>query len=873
MLSSGEALSKGDRLARRTIRTLLAAATAACATSWHVAPDGDDARSSAQAQNPATPWKTLAHASTAPLQPGDSLLLARDGIWHEALTLGRSGTATSPVVVAAYGPGTNAPQLRGTVPLSGVGTGWGWSASFGGDRRAARLFDSIAGPVPPTRFPDSGWLVAGRVEGDSALACAGLAGKDWTGASIHLRTQRWTLETHRVLRCSGNRIVLDGPAIYGPPDSVRFYLTDHAAAADARTGWYQDSAAGKVFWNSPRGNIEVSAIGPLVETGRLSHVVISGLSLFGARGSAVHSSGTDVRVVGCEILFPSLVGVESDGSHAQVASNSIRGAGNGAVVLSGTGHRVEGNAIRSTAQKAQLGPEGMGDGCCGGRAIDVSGDSAHVSDNTIDSTGYIGIGFRGAATLVERNDVGRSCMTTDDCAGIYTWTGPYANTGSAGSVIRRNFVHDAVGAQDGWPEVWEGAQGIYLDDGTHDVVVDTNASWNNGYGLQLHNNQRCTWRGNTVFGNRTGTMTVSHDDLAGVGDMTGNLVADNLLVALPGQGSAPDEAIYQAQTGPLATYTGDVVCSDQLVSVGCTRDGAILWNRDRIVESDPRLGPQTQRNFGFDSTRIGWTSWPSYVSISRDTGTACGTGKCLRVVFSGDPDTTESPLINTGRDMAVAEGQAWRLSLRARGQDPAQHLSLVFRRGYGDYAPVGLDVSVDLSTEWRSFSFLFRTRADSAARLDIHDSRTDSVYWIDDISLRSVPDSLASLPPAAALRTNPTGSIASAGLGDGTWIGPLGNAAPASPTLDPWGALVAFDVPAGSAVRPRLRQETGLHAWFRSGTWEIEGLTGTARVVDSRGRLVAQISPDPSGRASWRPTGGGPLWLRGPRGSVPLLRL
>ena len=840
------------------------------AASWHVSPQGDDSRTSTQAQDPATPWKTLAKAAAAALQPGDSLILARDGIWHEQLVLSKSGTASSPIVVAPYGSGSKPPQLRGTVALVGVPGGSGSSANVPGTTRVRRLFDGDL-VIPPTRFPDTGWLVAGTVHDSTSLSCQALNGKDWTGASIHLRTSRWTLETHRIARIQGARIWLDAHAIYGPPDSVRFFLTNASAANLNRDVWFQDSTTGKVLWTYPHQNVEASVLGPLVELGGSSHVVVHGLSLFGAAGEAVHSSGSDALVEGCEILYPSLVGVYSSGNHLLARGNTIRGAGNGAAVLNGSGHRVEGNRIRATSLAPELGPEGMGDGCCGGRAVDVSGDSATISDNDIDSTGYIGIGFRAPYSAILRNLVGHSCMTTDDCAGIYTWGGKYADAGSMGTIIRHNFVHDAVGAQSGWPEIWEGAQGIYIDDGSHDIVVDSNTSWGNGYGIQLHNNQHTLSRGNVLFGNRKGPLTVSHDNLAGAGDMVDNRVEGNLFVAMPGQSSSPNQAIYQAQTAPMATFAGNTSCWDQILSAGCSLDGVGLWSRDRIAESDPRLGPQTQRNFGFDSAKIGWTSWPEQVTLARESGAVCGQGNCLKASYLGDT-ASRSPLINTGRNMPVAAGQAYRLSFRAKGLNPGQTLNLAFRRGWGDWASVGLSAPVALDTAWTAHAFLFRiSTTDSAARLDIHNSKTDSVYWIDDISLRTVPDSLATAQPGARLASNPSGTSTEFDLGSGAWMSPEGLLVPQALALAPWSSRVAFAVATNAAIQ-RTTHARSPSARFRHGLWEFHDLTTEAQVVDLRGRIVARIQPDIQGRATWRPTAAAyACWLRSSGGTVALM--
>ena len=56
-------------------------------------------------------WRTLAKASAALTQPGDSLLFKRGCTWQATLFLRRSGTAELPITVGAYGTG-NLPKIQ-----------------------------------------------------------------------------------------------------------------------------------------------------------------------------------------------------------------------------------------------------------------------------------------------------------------------------------------------------------------------------------------------------------------------------------------------------------------------------------------------------------------------------------------------------------------------------------------------------------------------------------------------------------------------------------------------------------------------------------------------------------------------------------------
>lgn len=838
----------------------LLAALPAVAATYHLAPDGDDSRTPAQAGDPGTPWRSVSKVATVTLQPGDSILLQRGGVWRDSLRIARSGTVSRPIVVAPWGAGAEPPEIRGTDSL--------WAPSVDGARRAklppgrvARAVFSGRTPVPVARFPDTGWVIATAVDGDTALTAPALAGRDWTGASIHLRTSMWTLETHRVVRSDAGRVVFDRKAIYGPPDSVRFYLTNHGAGGEDDS-WHQSFSDTTLAWKGGSGSVEVSVRSVGIDLATSSHVRVEGLRIFGTGLQGVKSNGTGVQVRNCQFLSPGLLGVSFLGREGRFTDNRIEGANNGALVGYGVGHRLEGNTVRATAQARRLGPDGMGSGCCGGRAIELSGDSGTIARNDVDSTGYIGIGFRGRWTLVEENRVAHSCMTTDDCGGIYTWTGQFDAVGSEGSVIRRNVVADPVGAPSGWPHPWDAAQGIYLDDGSHDIRVDSNVVSGSASGIFFHNNRRATARGNVLFGNRV-QVRLAHDGLAGPGDMFDNRIEDNLLVGLRGQGVDIQASTYQTQSVPLGSWVGNTYCSDQVLSAGCRRDDLPLWSRERIATTDPRLGPQTQRNNTFDSVRLGWSSWPTQNRMSLDSGTACGVGHCLRVAYTGDT-VQRGPLVNAGAPFPTAAGQAWRLSFRARGLDRGQILTPTFRRSSGDYATLGFSAATALDTSWTFHDFLFRATADeAAARMDFHGSRKDSIYWIDDVSLRTVPESLASLPPSSRLLANGSSETSTLDPGDGSWMDPWSRGIATPARVAPWSAMVLFAFE-GTATAGRRQTVLPPRIVWRSGFgWGVAGLVREATIHDARGRTLGRLVPDARGEAWW--TGGritGPAWVR-----------
>ena len=80
---------------------------------------GNDANTSTQAQNPATPWRTLAPVFTifSSLAAGDQVLLARGGKWTDGSAhsiVNANGTEANPIYVGAYDPSWVVATINGT---------------------------------------------------------------------------------------------------------------------------------------------------------------------------------------------------------------------------------------------------------------------------------------------------------------------------------------------------------------------------------------------------------------------------------------------------------------------------------------------------------------------------------------------------------------------------------------------------------------------------------------------------------------------------------------------------------------------------------------------------------------------------------------
>src|SRR5690349_5207732 len=107
------------------VRTLLAVLTIALgikanATNYYFSSSqGDDSRSSSQAQDPSTPWKSIDKLNSffSSIKPGDQILFKCGDIFYGAIKSNKSGTSSAPITFSSYGSGAK-PVISGLINLS-----------------------------------------------------------------------------------------------------------------------------------------------------------------------------------------------------------------------------------------------------------------------------------------------------------------------------------------------------------------------------------------------------------------------------------------------------------------------------------------------------------------------------------------------------------------------------------------------------------------------------------------------------------------------------------------------------------------------------------------------------------------------------------
>jgi parallel beta-helix repeat protein len=746
------------------------------AATYYFASTGDDSRTALQAQDQATPWQSIDKLNTLTLAAGDNILFRRGDVFRGGIVLKQSGNSTQPIIIGAYGTG-NAPVIDGSAAVGGWSTYQGSIrvTDYTGDatRPIEQVFASGV-PLQVARFPNQGYLIVDSAISKSSFISSGLIGSiDWTGASVHIKTERWSLDW-RVIQTfdkATGLVVLNRDANYNPQKGWGFFINSSLSALDQAGEWYYDSTSRKLYVWMPDGSvpsgIEASVVPYGLDAQGRNYVTVENLKFSKHSRSGMRSSGSNVIVRNCGMEYADGIGIDASLSDSRIENCVVKYPNQTGIELYGANNILSGDTIAGVAMMWRLNRRGLGGNCCTGRGLDFNGAGNAIRNCMLDSIGYIGIGFGGQNSVIENNIVNHVCMTTDDGGAIYTWNDDFAHPGSAGSVIRENIVANGVGAPEGGGGGSGWVHGIYMDDRTHDVRIDSNTSINNVLGIFLHNNRNNTAQGNVCYGNRGAQIQIQRDAIVSE-NVYGNKVFGNVFFCTSDTQSTIKEERYAANDSVLASVYDNLTGVENPFGVECRRDNVLLWKQSYIDAQALRVGANKIRNGSFDSSSLGWGSWPSqYFNLSVDSVKSADK-RCMKIRYFGDP-AQGTPIFQANGSYPIVAGKLYCLAFSAAENHPG-FLMPICRIGHSSYASVGLSKQVALDTAWQDFEMFFDgTVSDTACRVDFQVSKSDSLIWLDKVSLYEINDAGLSRDLRSRCFYNTNTSDQVFGLGSDTW--------------------------------------------------------------------------------------------------------
>jgi hypothetical protein len=478
------------------------------ASEYYVSPDGSDANPGSKTQ----PFKSIQKAADV-MEAGDSCYVS-GGTYRETVRLKKSGRQGKPIrFIAAKGARV---ILKGTDVLN-----LNWSVYKGSiykatiDTDVTQLFLDekflIEARWPNMKFPDEMWGKSkwaragpgskhGRVI-DPNLAATGI---NWTGATAVLNVAQqfktWTraAENHtagsNTFRYTADlddfswRITEEWKTGEVWEDDC-YYLIGKLEALDSPGEWFYDTGSKVLYLWTPdsdrpaKHTIEVKQRDYGFQAEGVDYIEISGFGFFGTAFNFENCN--HCLIENCHLLYPfnrgGLKGTEEKityphitGSHNTVRRSSFAYGALTGLHIQGQSNRVENNIIHDfswdvTSKHVPLRVINTGQpgeaGCL-------------VRGNNIYNSGSLCIRFVGPNNIIEYNNIynglrGRSGGSRD---GSLTQTN---SPKCAGSVVRYNWVHDAVTKirQDA---LWGGGMGIRGDDRTRSLTVHHNVVWKFG---------------------------------------------------------------------------------------------------------------------------------------------------------------------------------------------------------------------------------------------------------------------------------------------------------------------------------------------------------------------------------------------------------
>lgn len=489
------------------------------AAKYYFSSSGDDSRTAAQAQNSATPWKSIdkLNAIFKNLQPGDEVLFKRGDVFYGEIVISRSGSSGRPIVFGAYGSGPK-PIITSLATLNnwnhlGNGVYESGHSSLGKDVSVVLLNKEMQemGRYPNSDAANRGYKVyksaSWNTISDPELT------SNWTGGEVVIRKNFWVIDRHKISWHSGKTISYNNfpAANFSPSPGYGYFIQNHPNTLDKFGEWYYNPQTKKMrvhFGNSSPSShhVEVSTKDYLVRNSTtVRHITFDNLHFRGANRGAffLGKSGSDVTVKNSDIEFSGVNGVEIEGiSNFRLEKSTILNTSNSGLVLkTSKGAVIKDNLIKDTFLFPGHGQNGNSNGV----GIRTDSDDNLIEYNHVINTGYSGISFHGNNVTIKNNFINYFCMTTNDGGGIYTYSNSHER--NFNRKIIGNIILNGLGVEEGAimytllskPQ----AEGIYIDDNaSHVDVIGNTIAHMTSKGIYLHNANNIKLSNNTVYDNK-----------------------------------------------------------------------------------------------------------------------------------------------------------------------------------------------------------------------------------------------------------------------------------------------------------------------------------------------------------------------------------
>lgn len=547
---------------RLVLLVLLACAlTSAKANTYYFSSTlGNDARNKNQAQNPSTPWKTLAQLNSfiGNLKDGDSVLFKRGDVFLGSIRLvGDEKKKFKTIVFGAYGTGTK-PVITGLQPMTAwkpIGGGiYETTLTNGPGRLNLVLLNGKLQPMgrwPRLDAPNGGYITyQSHVDTSSITSNAIAAAKNFIGGEVVIRKYQWILDRGTVTAQTTTMVSYKpfvSPAhpgiTYEPVNGHGFFFQNHVNTLSQPGDWCYEAATQKLkmFFGSAAPSsfdVKIPLEEILVDMSYADAISFDALAFNGANSNAINLfKCTNIRFTGCDIAYSGvnaihvnnlvsvsrgaangnsrtlkglsvstnqttspLVTVFASSDHLTVRNCTITNTNNNAINANNSSYwMIENNVIRNTGLIRGMGLSGDAQY----NALQYVNSNSVVQNNVIQNTGFLGVHFIGDNTVVRNNYIDSFSLVKSDGGGIYTYGASGANRSVVGNIVS-NGIGDRNGIGDPDPNnPYAGlVHGIYMDGNSTNVTVENNTCFNNVCsGMFLGSSSNMNVRNNLLYNN------------------------------------------------------------------------------------------------------------------------------------------------------------------------------------------------------------------------------------------------------------------------------------------------------------------------------------------------------------------------------------
>lgn len=466
------------------------------------------------------PYKTVAKVNTIfnTLNPGDSVLFKRGETFYGTLSISKSGTASQPIVIGAYGEGSK-PILTGMVTLDtwtlvGNGIYESHNSAFNGAINMVVVNDEVQGMgrYPNVDNGNDGYLnFETHVSNASITDVQFIGTTNYVGAELVIRTNRYIIDRTKIVGHVGTTLTYSPALSYEPSNGFGFFIQNDIRTLDKLGEWFFNPTAKKLLmyfgsYNPSAYTVRASAINNTVYVSNYDNIVFDNLQIIGGNNYSIYVySANNIVVSNCDIDFSGIDGMEiNSANNFKGYNNTINRSNNIGINLNAS---INGTIINNKVTNTAL-VKGLGQNHANkSLGVRETGNHNLIEYNEVINTGYMGIRFGGDNTTIKNNYVRYFNLNKDDGGGIYT-----SDNGIAKKILG-NIVMDGYGAPFGTSSSTFGSTyGIYIDDYSNNVEVSDNsiASCSKA-GILIHNAVNISLNRNTVFNNSGYQLLMSHN--------------------------------------------------------------------------------------------------------------------------------------------------------------------------------------------------------------------------------------------------------------------------------------------------------------------------------------------------------------------------